>query len=620
MAPIRPASRVAGVAADAFERLDAILSQLGNPIGVSAYKPYHSSGEDFLHSFLGMAGVPVELTPQFREDLPLVFLNASAAQDPGIVAKMDKQLRAGKAVVVTTGLWKALQGRGVEQFADLEVSDRKVISHRFMTRWRGVVEGSKDVLLPQLRYPTNDSWEEVSALDGPNGYPLVLHADYGKGRLFVLTIPDNFADLYDLPAPVLDHIRGLLSQGLPVRLSGPSGVSLFAYDNGAFVVHSFLPHAVAVEVILNEQGAQLAELGSAPRMPGVASGAAPAEARPDGTAFTVFLQPHSYRAFTKVAAGGAAGPSAHAFAVNRKLGRGVNIIGYDPIWQDRAKARFKPEYFPRIREAGFDSVRINLQPFKYMDAANEYALRPSWLETLDWAVKNALAARLAVILDMHEFHAMAEDPAGRKAQWLAFWTQIAARFKDAPDDVVFELLNEPFGKLTPEMWNDYLEEGLAVVRATNPTRAVDRRRGHVELDRRPAEGRAPRRRPQPDRDRPLLHADGVHAPGRAVVEGEQGPPGRRVDRHATRSGGGSSSTSPGRRTGPRRTTGRCTWASSAPTTRRTWTPGRRYTAAVARAAERLGWSWGYWQFDSDFVVYDVGKDAWVEPIRNALVP
>ena len=44
-----------------------------------------------------------------------------------------------------------------------------------------------------------------------------------------------------------------------------------------------------------------------------------------------------------------------------------------------------------------------------------------------------------------------------------------------------------------------------------------------------------------------------------------------------------------------------------------------YTAAVARAAERLGWSWAYWQFDSDFVVYDVARDAWVEPIREALL-
>ena len=46
----------------------------------------------------------------------------------------------------------------------------------------------------------------------------------------------------------------------------------------------------------------------------------------------------------------------------------------------------------------------------------------------------------------------------------------------------------------------------------------------------------------------------------------------------------------------------------------------RYTAHVARTAERLGWSWGYWQFDSDFVVYDVANDRWVEPLLKALVP
>lgn len=40
---------------------------------------------------------------------------------------------------------------------------------------------------------------------------------------------------------------------------------------------------------------------------------------------------------------------------------------------------------------------------------------------------------------------------------------------------------------------------------------------------------------------------------------------------------------------------------------------------VAREAERRGWSWSYWQFDSDFIVYDIPGDTWVEPIRRALL-
>ena len=45
-----------------------------------------------------------------------------------------------------------------------------------------------------------------------------------------------------------------------------------------------------------------------------------------------------------------------------------------------------------------------------------------------------------------------------------------------------------------------------------------------------------------------------------------------------------------------------------------------YTAYVARTAESLGWAWTYWQFDSDFIVWDMAKDGWVQPIWRALVP
>ncbi|TCP72457.1 hypothetical protein [Sphingomonas sp. PP-CE-1G-424] len=38
-----------------------------------------------------------------------------------------------------------------------------------------------------------------------------------------------------------------------------------------------------------------------------------------------------------------------------------------------------------------------------------------------------------------------------------------------------------------------------------------------------------------------------------------------------------------------------------------------------KAAEAHGFPWAYWQFDSDFIVYDIDHDRWVEPIRQALV-
>jgi endoglucanase len=45
-----------------------------------------------------------------------------------------------------------------------------------------------------------------------------------------------------------------------------------------------------------------------------------------------------------------------------------------------------------------------------------------------------------------------------------------------------------------------------------------------------------------------------------------------------------------------------------------------YTEAVAREAERHGFAWAYWQFDSDFIVWDMQSNGWVEPIHKALIP
>ena len=66
--------------------------------------------------------------------------------------------------------------------------------------------------------------------------------------------------------------------------------------------------------------------------------------------------------------------TADRFVQNKRLGRGVNILGYDPIWNDHDQARLKAGHFEKIREAGFDHVQINLFPFKFMDDFPDYTI------------------------------------------------------------------------------------------------------------------------------------------------------------------------------------------------------------------------------------------------------
>ncbi len=154
-----------------------------------------------------------------------------------------------------------------------------------------------------------------------------------------------------------------------------------------------------------------------------------------------------------------------------KIGRGVNILGYDKaFWQDHEKGRFKESYFKMIKDAGFSSVRINLNPFKQMDSQNK--INSNWLETLDWVVNKSLEANLMIILDLHEFTAMADNPEAKKAMFLSFWEQVAPRYKDKSGNVIFEILNEPNQKLTVEMWNTFLAEAVKIIRESNPDRTL----------------------------------------------------------------------------------------------------------------------------------------------------
>src|ERR1700761_1825610 len=122
------------------------------------------------------------------------------------------------------------------------------------------------------------------------------------------------------------------------------------------------------------------------------------------------------------------------------MGRGINVLGYDPIWSDPLSARFRPAHFSAIARGGFQTVRFNLQAFSHMDAAGR--LDPKWLATLDRLVKAALDRGLTVVLDEHDSNLCAENAARCETRLTAFWSQIATHFQTAPDRVLFELLNE----------------------------------------------------------------------------------------------------------------------------------------------------------------------------------
>lgn len=298
--------------------------------------------------------------------------------------------------------------------------------------------------------------------------------------------------------------------------------------------------------------------------------------------------------------------------------RGVNIIGYDPIWQDPARARFQERHFGEIRRGGFDFVRVNLFAFRHLDADNR--LSPQFLERLDWVVREATEAGLGVIIDEHDFTACAEDLPACRVKLPAVWRQIAPRYRNAPQSVAFELLNEPHGALDAATWNAFFPELLKIVRETNPTRTVvigpTRWNNFNEL---------PTLR-LPEEDRNILVTFHYYEPFRFTHQGASWA-GEVKDVSGVTWGSDAD-----------RAQIRADFAKVADWARannrpillgefgaydRSGTPiemRAAYTEAIAREAERNGFGWAYWQFDSDFIVWDMAKDEWVKPIKDALIP
>jgi endoglucanase len=303
---------------------------------------------------------------------------------------------------------------------------------------------------------------------------------------------------------------------------------------------------------------------------------------------------------------------------NERLGRGVNIIGYDPLWKSRSRARMQGKHFELIKEAGFNNVRIPLHPFRDAGIDEKNEITETWFEALDWAVEQSLFNGLMTILDFHEFGTMGQDPMSHRERFLATWEQMGDRYSDYPDEVIFEILNEPNKELTPELWNQFHSEALAIIRETNPTRAVIIGPGHwnnigyleqLEL---------------PENDRNIIATVHYYSPMEFTHQGA------RWSSQRDKIGVEWKATPEERQAVIKDFQKAQAWAEEhdrplflgefGAYDRADMDSRARYISFVTRQAEKLGWSWAYWQFDSDFVVYNIPGDKWIEPIRDALIP
>ncbi len=310
-----------------------------------------------------------------------------------------------------------------------------------------------------------------------------------------------------------------------------------------------------------------------------------------------------------------------AFAACAALGRGINLgNALEAPKEGEWGVTLKADYFRLIREAGFSHVRLPVKWSAHAAAAAPFAIDEAFAERVDWALDQAAANGLKVVLNVHHYSEMDTDPDRHLPRLIGLWEQIGRRYKDRPASAVyFELLNEPHDKLTPEKWNDAIPQLLRTVRATNPSRPVVVGPGSWNAIWALLKLTLPA-------DPMLVVTVHYYEPFKFTHQGAHWASddvkklsgltwtGTDAEVKALRD-------SFGKAAAWAKANNRPVYLGEFGAFEKADLASRgRWTAAVAREAERAGFAWAYWEFCSGFGAYDPRAEAWRTPLRTALVP
>lgn len=121
-----------------------------------------------------------------------------------------------------------------------------------------------------------------------------------------------------------------------------------------------------------------------------------------------------------------------------------------------------------IAGAGFDTIRL---PVRFGAHWNGM-IWPGFLARVEQVIMQAQDRGLTVVLDLHHFQELMDDPDTHTPEFIAIWTELSQHFANYDDRLIFELLNEPRDQMTTERVTALYEQVLPIIRATSPNRWV----------------------------------------------------------------------------------------------------------------------------------------------------
>lgn len=310
------------------------------------------------------------------------------------------------------------------------------------------------------------------------------------------------------------------------------------------------------------------------------------------------------------------------FLQNKRIGCSVNLGNALEAPREGAwGVELKEEFFQLIKNAGFNSVRIPVRWSAHALENEPYTIDTEWFQRVDWAVNQSLKIGLAVVVNIHHYNELFENPEPHRKRLLGLWRQIALHYMDYPNQLMFELLNEPHANLKAPLWNEMLAELIVEIRGSNPGRtlvigpadwnSID---GLDDLE-------------IPTDERNVIVTFHYYNPFKFTHQGASWVNDPNADSWVGTSWMG---TEEEKRALIRDFDTAAAWGKKhnrplflgefGAYNKADLESRARWTAFVAQTAKERSMSYAYWEFCAGFGLYDRNANRWIDPLLNALIP
>lgn len=155
------------------------------------------------------------------------------------------------------------------------------------------------------------------------------------------------------------------------------------------------------------------------------------------------------------------------------LARGVNLSSW---FANAPRQPLRDRDFAQIKQAGFDHVRLPVDPERLGFDLNAAVWSEATLAPVDAAIKRAERHGLAVILDIHpraDFMRRLQESETAQTAYLRLWQFLSQHYRAyAPDKLAYGLLNEPQYYGESARYNTFAAKLAVHLRKLEPERTL----------------------------------------------------------------------------------------------------------------------------------------------------